>query len=173
MPKSLCARLLPTLAAPVITGLANGPAGAEDQEETQETQPAENGGQEIITGSTRIPNYNPDPDSRLLQNGSPPFEKPVFDDAWATVGIGVGLVPSYSGSDDYRLFPLPLVVGRLAGVGISPNGPGFTLDFLSGGPSGGLPSGLPSRAPAGRPSGPPVQSKKTIHFVWPFSSLSQ
>ena len=49
MPKSLCARLLLTLTAPVIAGLASGPAGAEDQVETQETQPAENGGQEIIS----------------------------------------------------------------------------------------------------------------------------
>lgn len=70
-----------------------------------------------------------------------PFEKPVFDDTWATVGIGVGLVPSYSGSDDYRIFPLPLVVGRVAGVGISPNGPGFTLNFLSDDAPAGPPTG--------------------------------
>jgi outer membrane scaffolding protein for murein synthesis (MipA/OmpV family) len=62
--------------------------------------------------------------------GGPPFET-VFDDTWVTVGIGAGVVPSYSGSDDYRLFPLPLIVGRVGGVGISPNGPGFNLDLLS------------------------------------------
>jgi MipA family protein len=140
----------------VIAGLASFPAGAEDKVEVQETQPREDGAREIVTGSTRIPNYNPDPDSRELPNGPPPFEKPVFDDTWATVGIGVGLVPSYSGSDDYRIFPLPLVVGRVAGVGISPNGPGFTLDFLSEGPSGGPPGG----SQGGPPSGPPPQSKK-------------
>ena len=70
--------------------------------------------------------------------GRPSF-KPVFDDTWATIGVGVGLVPSYSGSDDYRIFPLPLIVGRIAGVGISPNGPGLTLDFLSKGPPAGPP----------------------------------
>ncbi len=68
--------------------------------------------------------------------GGPPF-KPVFDETWATVGIGAGLVPSYSGSDDYRVFPLPLIVGRVGGVGISPNGPGFNLDVLSAAPSRG------------------------------------
>ncbi len=68
--------------------------------------------------------------------GGPPF-KPVFDETWATVGIGAGLVPSYSGSDDYRVFPLPLIVGRVGGVGISPNGPGFNLNLLSDGPSRG------------------------------------
>lgn len=57
--------------------------------------------------------------------------RPVFDETWATIGLGAGLVPSYAGSDDYILFPLPLIVGRVGGVGISPNGPGFTLDLNS------------------------------------------
>lgn len=66
--------------------------------------------------------------------GMPPF-RVVFDETWATVGIGAGLVPSYSGSNDYVVFPLPLIVGRVGGVGISPNGPGFNLDLLSQAPS--------------------------------------
>lgn len=64
----------------------------------------------------------------------PPF-KVVFDETWATIGVGAGLVPSYSGSDDYVVFPLPLIVGRVGGIGISPNGPGFNLDLLSQPPS--------------------------------------
>lgn len=68
--------------------------------------------------------------------GMPPF-RIVFDETWATVGVGAGIVPSYSGSDDYVLFPLPLIVGRVAGIGISPNGPGFNLDLLSQPPSFG------------------------------------
>lgn len=68
--------------------------------------------------------------------------KPVFDDTWVTVGIGAGIVPSYSGSDDYRFFPLPLIVGCVGGVGISPNGPGLSLDLLSKAPEAG-----PPRAP--------------------------
>ncbi len=65
--------------------------------------------------------------------GAPPAGRPkiVYDKNWVTLGIGAGLVPSYSGSDDYIVFPLPLVVGRLGGVGIRPNGPGFRLDLLS------------------------------------------
>ena len=62
------------------------------------------------------------------------FTKPVFDENWATIGLGLGLVPSYAGSDNYIAFPLPLVVGRVGGVGISPNGPGFVLDFNPGKP---------------------------------------
>lgn len=76
--------------------------------------------------------------------GGPGGEKPVFDDTWVTVGIGAGLVPSYSGSDSYRVFPLPLIVGRVAGVGISPNGPGFNLDVLSQPPARGPGSAKPS-----------------------------
>lgn len=60
-----------------------------------------------------------------------PLPKVVFDDTWASIGIGAGLVPSYGGSDDYIIFPLPLIVGRVGGVGISPNGPGFALDLFS------------------------------------------
>ena len=71
--------------------------------------------------------------------GAPPsaFSKPVFDETWATVGLGVGLVPSYAGSNDYIAFPLPLIVGRVGGIGIRPNGPGLTLDLFSPAPSFG------------------------------------
>lgn len=81
--------------------------------------------------------------------GMPPF-KPVFDETWATVGIGAGLVPSYSGSDDYILFPLPLIVGRVGGIGISPNGPGFNLDLLSQAPSAAPPETTFSFGPSFR-----------------------
>lgn len=62
--------------------------------------------------------------------GGPPF-KSVFDDNWLTVGIGAGLVPTYAGSDNYFVFPLPLIVGRVGGVGLRPSAAGLTLDFLS------------------------------------------
>lgn len=31
--------------------------------------------------------------------------RPVFDQTWATIGIGAAMVPSYAGSDDYIAFP--------------------------------------------------------------------
>jgi outer membrane scaffolding protein for murein synthesis (MipA/OmpV family) len=62
------------------------------------------------------------------------FTRPVFDETWATIGLGVGMVPSYAGSNDYIAFPLPLIAGRVGGVGISPNGPGFVLDLNPGKP---------------------------------------
>lgn len=81
--------------------------------------------------------------------GAPGF-RPVFDESWVTLGVGAGLVPSYSGSDDYILFPLPLIVGRAGGVGITPNGPGFVLDFLSQPPRRGEPETSVSFGPAFR-----------------------
>jgi len=63
--------------------------------------------------------------------GPPEGMKSVFDDNWINVGIGMGLVPTYGGSDDYFLFPVPLVTGRLAGVGFRPAGAGMTFDVLS------------------------------------------
>lgn len=67
------------------------------------------------------------------------FAQSVFDETWVSIGIGAGLSPSYTGSDDYRVFPLPLIVGRVAGVGITPNGPGLNFDVLSQPPSEGPP----------------------------------
>nr|WP_298930575.1 MipA/OmpV family protein [uncultured Erythrobacter sp.] len=77
----------------------------------------------------------------VVASGGPPpgFADSVFDETWLTVGVGAGLTPSYSGSDDYVVIPLPLIVGRVGGVGISPNGPGFNLDLLSEAPGAGPP----------------------------------
>lgn len=54
----------------------------------------------------------------------------VYDGDYLSVGVGVGYGPSYDGSDDYVLFPAPLVQGSLGGVGISPRGAGLALDFI-------------------------------------------
>lgn len=65
--------------------------------------------------------------------GPPPAintDDTVFDDNWLSIGVGVGVGPSYDGSDDYVLFPAPLVQGKLGGVGISPRPAGLALDFI-------------------------------------------
>jgi outer membrane scaffolding protein for murein synthesis (MipA/OmpV family) len=66
--------------------------------------------------------------------GAPAF-KSVFDGNWATVGLGAGLVPTYAGSNNFQLFPLPLIVGRVGGIGFRPAAAGLSLDFLSPQPS--------------------------------------
>ncbi|BDI61887.1 MipA/OmpV family protein [Qipengyuania nanhaisediminis] len=68
----------------------------------------------------------------LPAEGSPPIDldDTVFDENWVTVGVGVGLGASYSGSDDYVVNPLPLVRGRLGPVRLAPRPGGLALDFL-------------------------------------------
>jgi outer membrane scaffolding protein for murein synthesis (MipA/OmpV family) len=115
-----------------LAALAATPALAADDESTAEADTAAGAGAdaEIVTlAAQAAPQGTP--------AGSPPsfaFAKPVFDENWATIGLGVGLIPSYAGSNDYIAFPLPLIVGRVGGVGISPNGPGFLVDLNPGKP---------------------------------------
>lgn len=61
-------------------------------------------------------------------------EDTVYDDTWISIGVGAGLGPSYSGSDDYVLFPAPIVQGKIGGVGISPRAAGLALDVIDDAP---------------------------------------
>ncbi|MEM1194535.1 MAG: MipA/OmpV family protein [Pseudomonadota bacterium] len=112
----------PAPASDTVIGL---PQDNSAQLRAPDPQPNQPGGQPSAQGQ---PSQRPSG-----PNG--PRPKPVFDENWATIGIGAGLVPSYSGSDDYIVFPLPLVVGRVGGVGLRPNGAGVRLDFLSPAPA--------------------------------------
>ncbi len=55
----------------------------------------------------------------------------VFDDTWVNLGFGLAFGPSYTGSDDYVLSPLPVVQGKIAGVSIAPRPAGLALDFIA------------------------------------------
>lgn len=65
--------------------------------------------------------------------GLPPAGPPpsVFDGDHITVGIGVGLSPSYSGSDDYVVFPLPVITGSFGGIDFNPRPAGIAVDFVA------------------------------------------
>ena len=54
----------------------------------------------------------------------------VFDGDWLSLGAGVAYGPSYDGSDDYVISPLPVVQGSFAGVAINPRPGGLALDFI-------------------------------------------
>jgi outer membrane scaffolding protein for murein synthesis (MipA/OmpV family) len=112
MPVTLAACLVALIAAPA--------AAAEDALLREEAEDA--------AEQPAVPPPPPAPPAFALA-------RPVFDATWATIGLGVGMVPSYAGSDNYIAFPLPLIVGRVGGVGIAPNGPGFVLDVNSPRPS--------------------------------------
>lgn len=57
----------------------------------------------------------------------------VFDGDYLTVGVGGFYGPSYEGSDDYVLFPAPVVQGNLLGIAITPRPGGIALDFIPDG----------------------------------------
>ena len=60
-------------------------------------------------------------------------EGTVFDEDFLTIGAGIAIGPSYSGSDDYRAFPVPLVQGSIAGIDINPRPAGVAIDVLPDG----------------------------------------
>lgn len=58
------------------------------------------------------------------------YEGSVFDGDWISIGAGAVYSPSYDGSDDYVISPLPIVQGSLGGVSINPRPGGVALDFI-------------------------------------------
>ena len=60
-----------------------------------------------------------------------PYEDTVFDGDYLAVGVGVAVLPSYAGSDDYVITPLPVLQGSLLGVRITPRAAGVGLDFVN------------------------------------------
>ena len=60
-------------------------------------------------------------------------EDSIFDGDYLTVGAGATYGPSYDGSDDYVLSPLPVVQGKLKGIEITPRPGGVALDLIGDG----------------------------------------
>jgi outer membrane scaffolding protein for murein synthesis (MipA/OmpV family) len=66
-----------------------------------------------------------------VAQGAPPApEDTVFDDNWLSLGVGAVYGPSYRGSDDYTVFPLPVAQGKLAGIAIAPRRAGLAFDLI-------------------------------------------
>lgn len=57
----------------------------------------------------------------------------VFAGDYLAVGLGAAATPSYAGSDDYTISPVPLLRGSIGGVDINPRGAGLNFDFLPDG----------------------------------------
>ena len=91
----------------------------------QETVPSQDASE--VTSQSRPP--------ESTGAGGPPFgpggpPDSVFDDNWVTLGVGVAYSPSYTGSDDYVLSPLPVIQGSIGGVEIQPRPAGFAVNLL-------------------------------------------
>ncbi|WP_206238446.1 MipA/OmpV family protein [Novosphingobium terrae] len=63
------------------------------------------------------------------QSASPP-EKNVLEGNYLTIGGGAVIGPSYEGSNNYVVFPIPAIQGKVAGVAINPRAGGVALDFV-------------------------------------------
>lgn len=57
----------------------------------------------------------------------------VFDGDWLIVGGGAVYGPSYDGSDDYVVDPIPAIQGKVFGIGINARSSGLSLDFINDG----------------------------------------
>lgn len=66
----------------------------------------------------------------LAQEEPAPAEQSVFDGDYLTVGAGIAVGPSYEGSDNYTISPLPVVLGSIGGIDFQPRGPGIAFDFI-------------------------------------------
>jgi outer membrane scaffolding protein for murein synthesis (MipA/OmpV family) len=55
----------------------------------------------------------------------------VYGGDWVTLGLGAGYGPSYEGSDDYTLFPGPLLQGSVSGFEFGARGQGLYVDLVA------------------------------------------
>ena len=62
-------------------------------------------------------------------------DRGVFAGDWVMVGVGAGYHPSYDGSDDYVLFPMPNAQGSVGGIEFGVRGPGLYADLIADGHS--------------------------------------
>jgi outer membrane scaffolding protein for murein synthesis (MipA/OmpV family) len=72
------------------------------------------------------------PAAAFAQSANAP-EGSALDGDYLIVGAGAAYTPSYEGSDDYIVTPIPIVQGNLAGVAITPRPGGVALDFIPDG----------------------------------------
>jgi MipA family protein len=54
------------------------------------------------------------------------------------IGVGVGVVPDYDGSDDYRLIPGGIAQGRVGGFDFTLRGPSLAIDLVPDGQNGAV-----------------------------------
>lgn len=66
----------------------------------------------------------------LLAQDAGQADGSVFNRDHLTVGVGAVYGPSYDGSDDYVVSPIPLVQGRVWGVRLNPRAGGVALDVI-------------------------------------------
>ncbi|GGB74758.1 MipA/OmpV family protein [Blastomonas aquatica] len=75
--------------------------------------------------------YGPtEEEMKLLAFGARLSQSVFAKDFTITVGMGAGFVPSYEGSNQYVLFPAPVVQGNYKGYAFAARGPGLFVDLI-------------------------------------------
>lgn len=82
----------------------------------------------LTTGFTAQPLLAQSQDAETAPADS--ADRGVFAGDWVTVGIGAGYGPSYEGSDDYTVFPAPLIQGSVSGFDFGARGPSIYVDLV-------------------------------------------
>lgn len=82
-----------------------------------------------------------------VQGPPPQFIQRGSGAEFLALGVGVALSSTYSGSDNYQVSVLPVVLGSFGGVRINPRGAGLALDLVPdpGGGKVGLDAGISGR----------------------------
>ena len=84
----------------------------------------------FITAISAQPAFAQDVGEAQVQPPVVDMDDTAFSGDYLSIGAGVAISPSYSGSDDYVFNVLPIVQGSLGGVDISPRAGGLKLDFI-------------------------------------------
>lgn len=70
-------------------------------------------------------------DSVPVLAGSAERERSVFDGDYVIIGAGVGIGPSYEGSDNGQILPLAGATGEVGGIGFTIRGPSLSVDIIT------------------------------------------
>ncbi|MBL0925214.1 MAG: MipA/OmpV family protein [Sphingomonadaceae bacterium] len=91
----------------------------------------------LFTLSFSLPALAGQPEDEAVQTV---FEAEMADDDpnQLMIGLGVGIGPTYDGSDNYRLIPGGIVQGRLSGFDFAFRGPSLAIDLIRDGRDGGV-----------------------------------
>lgn len=83
---------------------------------------------EAVPANQEAPANQAAPES--AEEALPDIEDTIFDGDFLAAAIGVGAGPSYIGSDDYQLVPIPVFQGSIGGIDINPRPAGIALDVI-------------------------------------------
>ncbi len=59
------------------------------------------------------------------------MDNTVYAGDYLSIGVGAAVNPSYAGSNDYVISPLPIVQASIGGIDINPRGGGIGVDFIA------------------------------------------